>query len=113
MVILVLSDEDKESKKLLLSIAEEPLLGISERYKKMCINPKTGNQCKLRLISEGMISEVNIKTSKARLKLLELTDMGKEKLKESGFDVVSLAVNEKVLESIKTGLGYFNEGEED
>lgn len=85
--ISVISNEDKEGKKLLVSIAEEPLTGISERYRRMCINPKIGNQCKQRLIKQELIKEVSIKTSKARIKLLELTDRGREKLRELGYDV--------------------------
>jgi hypothetical protein len=86
-VIQVISEEDKEGKKLLVSIAEEPLIGISERYKKMCMNPKIGNECKQRLMNEGLIKEVSISTSKARIKLLELTDKSREKLKEFGYNI--------------------------
>jgi hypothetical protein len=86
-VILVISEDDKDGKKLLVNIAEEPLIGILERYKKMCMNPKMGNQCKQRLISERLINEVSISTSKARIKLLELSEKGRERLKELGFDI--------------------------
>ena len=51
------------------------------------MNPKTGNQCKKKLINDGLVREVNIRTSKARIKLLELTDMGREKLKKLGHNV--------------------------
>lgn len=84
-VIPVISDEDKEGKKLLVSIAEEPLIGISERYRRMCINPKIGNQCKQRLIKQELIKEVSINTSKARIKLMEPTEKGMHELKKYGY----------------------------
>jgi len=85
--IPVISDSDKDMEKLLVSIAQEPLLGIAERYQKMCLSGRSGNQSKEKLMEFGLITEVSIKTSKARIKLLELTDMGKEKLKEIGYDI--------------------------
>ncbi len=83
--ISVLSDSDKEMKRLLVSIAEDPLLGIAERYRKVQLNPRSGNEGKQRLIELDFVKEVNIKTSKSRIKLLDLTDKGKEELKEYGF----------------------------
>lgn len=85
--IPVIPDSDKDMEKLLVSIAQEPLLGIAERYQKMYLSGRSGNQSKQKLIEYGLITEISIKTPKARIKLLELTDMGKEKLKEIGFDV--------------------------
>jgi len=85
--ISVISDAGKRSKKLLVSIVDDPLLGIAERYRKICLNPRNGNQCKQELIELGLVSEVSIKTGKARIKLLKLTDKGKVKIKEYGCDV--------------------------
>ena len=83
--ISVISDADKEEKKLLVSIAEEPLLGIAERYRKMEINPRVGNKFKQKLIELGLIKSVSIKTSKSRIKLLEPTEKGMEELKKYGY----------------------------
>ncbi|MFC1713554.1 ATP-binding protein [Candidatus Poribacteria bacterium] len=83
--ISVISDADKEEKKLLVNIAEEPLLGIAERYRTTFMNPRSGNQCKGKLMELGLIKEVSIKTSKSRIKLLEPTEKGMEELKEYGF----------------------------
>ena len=84
-VISLFSDQDKESKRLLVSIAEEPLLGIAERYRGIILNPRTGNKCKQELLGRRLVTEVNIKTPKGRIKLLDLTDRGKEALKEYGY----------------------------
>ncbi|MFC1718470.1 ATP-binding protein [Candidatus Poribacteria bacterium] len=83
--ISVISDADKEEKKLLVSIAEEPLLGIAERYRTTFMNPRSGNQCKRNLIELGLIKEVSIRISNGRIKLLEPTDKGMEELKEYGY----------------------------
>ena len=83
--ISVISDADKEEKKLLVSIAEEPLLGIAERYRTTFMNPRSGNQCKRKLMELGLIKEVGIKTSNGRIKLLEPTEKGMEELKEYGY----------------------------
>jgi hypothetical protein len=71
-------------KRLLVSIAEEPLLGIAERYRAICLNPRSGNRCKRNLTELGLIKVVGIKTSNRRIKLLEPTDKGREELKEYG-----------------------------
>ena len=86
-VRFLLTGKWQTGKKLLVSIVKEPLLGISERYKKICLNPKIGNQWKQLMVEQGLINEVSIATSKGRLKLLELTDKGREKLKDFGFEV--------------------------
>ncbi len=83
--ISVISDADKEMKRLLVSIAEKPLLGIAERYRTICLNPRSGNQCKRKLMELGLIKEVSIKISNGRIKLLELTDKGREEVREYGF----------------------------
>ena len=83
--ISVISDQDKEEKKLLVSIAEEPLLGIAERYRTIFLNPRSGNQCKRNLIELGLIKEVAVRISNGRIKLLEPTEKGKEELNECGF----------------------------
>jgi len=85
--ISVISEPDKERKKLLLSILNEPLIGTVERYKKINLHPRSGNECKQRLIESGLVKEVNILTDKSRIKLLELTDKGKEILRADGFEI--------------------------
>jgi hypothetical protein len=78
------SDVDKEAKTLLVSIADHPFLGIAERYRKIELNPRKGNQCKLELIRQGLIREVSITMQRGRMKLLDLTEKGREELKKLG-----------------------------
>ncbi len=60
-------------------------MGIAERYRTICLNPRSGNQCKQKLIELRLIKEVSIKVSNGRIKLLELTDKGREEVREYGF----------------------------
>jgi len=83
----VISDGDKEGKRLLASIVEYPLMGIAERYLRIQLNPKIGNECKEKLIKDGYVREVTIKSAKGRIKLMELTQKGKQKAEELGLEV--------------------------
>jgi len=83
--IPVIPENDKEHKRLLVSIAEKPLLGMAERYRRISLSARIGNQSKQQLINQEFVKEVSIRNGKGRIKLLDLTDRGKEALKEYGF----------------------------
>ncbi len=83
-IIQVISDTDKYSKKLLMDIAQKPLIAIANRYRLLGLNPKTGNEYKQQLLKLGLVKEVNINNGKGRIKLLELTDKGKTLMKKFG-----------------------------
>ena len=70
---------------MLLSIAEKPLLGMAERYRRICLSARSGNIAKRELISQELVKEVSIRNGRGRIKLLDLTDRGKEALKEYGY----------------------------
>jgi len=72
---------------LLVDIMENPLSGISQRYKRLGINPKFGNEYKSRLISEGFVEPRNIPLRDCRIILFEITHKGRSVLAELGYEV--------------------------
>jgi len=84
---------DKDSKKpegelsLLMDIMENPLSPIRERYKRLSVSAYIGDRYQKLLLSDECIKPVKIALGKCVIKLLELTDRGKEKLKELGYVV--------------------------
>jgi hypothetical protein len=60
----------------LKGILEDPLIGINQRYKRLGVSTRHGNESKDRLIQAGLVKAVDVPTPTARLKLLELTAAG-------------------------------------
>ena len=60
--------------------------GITQRYKKLRLNPKYGNKFKNLLISQGCIQPKKIITSKGWITLFELTQKGKMELRDLGVE---------------------------
>ena len=79
--------EDKDLKKLLVDIADHPLIRISKRYQQLGFNPRKGNALKDSLLKKQLVVPVSIRTPKGRVKLFELTELGREYLKEKGIKV--------------------------
>jgi hypothetical protein len=73
--------------RLLVDIFLNPLSGITQRYRKLGINPKYGNKNKNLLISQGCIQPRNITTSKGWITLFDLTQKGRMTLRDLGYDV--------------------------
>ena len=73
---------DEDVGKFLLDIAENPFTPTTERYKRLGLSMRKGNRIKEKLISEGMIKEIDINLGRSggRRLFLELTDSGMEKL---------------------------------
>jgi hypothetical protein len=70
--------------KLLKDIANFPLSSITQRYKRLKINPKYGNYYKNRLIENESIKPVKIITRTGLVVLFEITGKGKALLREKG-----------------------------
>jgi hypothetical protein len=79
--------EDKELKKLLVDIVDHPLVRISERYQWLCFNPRKGNALKDILLRKQLVVPISISTPKGRVKLFELTELGREYLKGEGIKI--------------------------
>ena len=75
--------------KLLIDIYAQPLTQTVQRYKNFGLNPRIGNQLKIGLENEGLITGVSISNGKARVKLYEVTNSGKECLRRLGVKVES------------------------
>ena len=72
--------------RLLIDIFTYPLSGITQRYKRLKLNPKYGNKFKNQLISQGCIQPKKIITGSGWITLFELTRKGRAVLRDSGYD---------------------------
>ena len=68
---------------LLRDVAEYPLSGVVERYRRLGLNRRKGNEAKEACIESGLLRQVPIPTRGGRVMLLELTDPGRSVLKEN------------------------------
>jgi len=73
--------------RLLIDIFEHPMSGITQRYKRLKLNPKYGNRHKNQLISEGCIYQRKIITGKGWITLFDITHKGKALLRDFGYEV--------------------------
>ncbi len=73
--------------RLLFDIFEHPMSGITQRYKRLKLNPKYGNKYKNMLISQGCVQPKKIITNKGWITLFELTRKGISILRDSGFEI--------------------------
>lgn len=77
----------KKTEKLLLEdIFKNPTIAITARYKRLSLSSYMGNTCKQELIQKEYIKLIEIATSKARIKLMELTTKGIAYLRELGYE---------------------------
>jgi len=72
---------------LLTDIHLNPLSSTVQRYKRLGLNPKYGNQFKNLLISQGCIQPRKIVTAKGWITLYQLTRKGQIVLHDLGYDV--------------------------
>ena len=70
--------------RLLADIFLNPLSSITQRYKRLGLNPKYGNQSKNLLISQGYIQPQKIITSSGWIILFEVTGKGRALLRDVG-----------------------------
>jgi len=74
---------DKE-RIFLLDIIKNPVSSITKRYKSLALNNRVGNVIKNNLVAKGLVIVKEISTRKGRVKLLALTQKGKEVLSRLG-----------------------------
>ena len=75
--------------KLLKDIFLRPLVKTVERYKDLELNPRKGNLIKDELLKSNLIMPVEIFMGRTRIKLFEVTQAGKMKLRELGIKTPS------------------------
>jgi hypothetical protein len=71
--------------KLLADISQNPLSGVTQRYKRIGIDSKAGNQCKNEMIEQGFIKQKKIIMRTGWITLFELTEKGRMALRDLGF----------------------------
>lgn len=75
---------EKEAKQLLIDFFHHPLLQTTERYRRLGWNPRKGNALKNNLLKRALIQPIDITTKTGRIRLFDLTPMGKQLLREQG-----------------------------
>lgn len=76
---------------LLVDIFLKPLSGITQRYKRLELNPKYGNKFKNQLIAQGCIQPRKIITGKGWITLFDLTQKGKIVLRDLGYEFKNIS----------------------
>lgn len=77
----------KSVKVLLVDILNCPLSSLVNRYKRLGINPRLGNEYKKSIISEELVVPKRLVTSETQVLLFELTPRGKAALRDLGYKV--------------------------
>jgi len=72
--------------RLLIDIFLNPLSSITQRYKRLKLNPKYGNKYKNLLISQGLIQPRKIITGKGWITLFDLIQKGRMLLRDLGYE---------------------------
>jgi hypothetical protein len=75
------------AERLLVDVHEHPLSGMTQRYTRLGINAKYGNEFKEQLTAEGFVKPKKIFLNKKKwIMLLELTARGRARLRELGYE---------------------------
>lgn len=78
--------ENASPDRLLADIYLYPLSGTTQRYRRLKLNARYGNELKKVLISEGLLQQRKIITGSGWVILFELTQKGKMMLRDLGYD---------------------------
>jgi len=73
-----------EEEAFLLEVIENPNCSVSEHYRNLGLNYRVGNDLKKELLKKEYIKEEVVTTAKARIKILGLTEQGRDRLKGLG-----------------------------
>jgi len=77
----------KSVKVLLVDILNYPLSSLVNRYRRLGINPRVGNEFKKTIVSEGLVAPKRFVTRETHVLLFELTQKGQSVLRELGYEV--------------------------
>ncbi len=75
----------RREKVFLTDIFKHPESYVIERYKRLEVNPRAGNQCLKDLEERGFIKPVYVRVKRGKVKLFDLTALGREYLKKLGY----------------------------
>lgn len=73
--------------RLLVDIFLNPYSAVTQRYRRLSLNPKDGNKIKNLLIARGCIQPRKIVTSKGWITLFDLTQQGRTVLRDLGYKI--------------------------
>jgi len=92
--IKAISEPDKPSQekenpkaKFLLDVHSFSLSPITERYKRLGLGSKQGSEIQRQLVQQKQLRPVWINLKKTRIKLFEITEIGKQFLRDRGIDL--------------------------
>lgn len=77
----------KEEIELLKDVMENITSGVAERYCRVNLSSYFGNKVRNSLVARDLVEQVDISTGKGRVRLLWVTEKGKDALKSLAFDV--------------------------
>ena len=80
------SSMTEQGKELLLSIWEHPFNGTVQKYKRIGVSRRQGQDLRRRLIQAGMIKKVSCSVPEGKIVLMEVTKAGRAVLREMGVD---------------------------
>lgn len=72
---------------LLKDVMKNITSGVADRFSRLSFSSYSGNRVRNSLVAKGLVEPVDISTGKGRVKLLWLSEKGKEALRNLGFDV--------------------------
>lgn len=72
----------------LVNVLKEPFLGTVERYRGLGLSRRKGNSVRESLVEMDLLSTVDIPTKSGKTVLVELTEKGKESLREKNHEVL-------------------------
>ena len=70
-----------------MDILQNPLSGVTERYKRLHFNARQGNHCRKLFVAEGLIQSRAIATHTGWTTLFELKSKGRMLLRDIGYEV--------------------------
>jgi hypothetical protein len=90
----VLTSIADDEKALLIDICNHPYSGVVERYRRLAISRRKGDNFKRSLIAKELIIQVEIPTRSGRIVLLDLTQKAREYLEKAGLEARRRKLNE-------------------
>jgi hypothetical protein len=83
-----------DEKALLLDIHAHPYSGVVERYRRLAVSRRKGDNFKRSLIAKELIIQIEIPTRSGRIVLLDLTEKAREYFEKAGLEVRRRKLNE-------------------
>jgi hypothetical protein len=86
----------KEELEFMKDIMLHPISGVAERYKRLNMSGSKGQRTKDGLLSRNLVQEHSVSHGKGSIKMLQITESGKEILRISGTDASELKLTQRL-----------------